>query len=95
MYAGMTKQTVLLKSINVMKFKNLFIVLVIIIGTIAYGQGPDPCPCDPTEGEVAYEMCLAAHPECDEDIPIDGLVYALAGVGLIYAVYVSRSKMRL
>lgn len=54
---------------------------------MAYGQGPDPCPCDPTEGEAAYEACLAAHPECDEEIPIDHGISFLILAGLAYGSY--------
>lgn len=75
-----------------MKLKSLFIVLVTVFSTISYGQGPDPCPCDPTEGEEAYEACLAAHPECDEEIPIDGQAYLLGGIGLLYAVYLGAKR---
>lgn len=75
-----------------MKLKSLFIVLVTVFSTISYGQGPDPCPCDPTEGEVAYEACLAAHPECDEDIPIDSHAYVLGGIGLLYAAYLGSKR---
>lgn len=59
---------------------------------MAHGQGPDPCPCDPTEGEVAYEACLAAHPECDEEIPIDNGIYFLVLAGLGYGLYTIRSS---
>ncbi|HTF82897.1 MAG TPA: hypothetical protein VL947_14285 [Cytophagales bacterium] len=54
---------------------------------IVFGQGPEPCPCDPTEGEEAFLECLESHPECNEDIPIDTYVHLLALGGIGYATY--------
>ena len=57
-----------------------------------FGQSPDPCPCDPTQGEAVFEMCLLSHPECNEEIPIDGYAYVLLGTGILYASFTSQKK---
>ncbi|HTF82196.1 MAG TPA: hypothetical protein VL947_10735 [Cytophagales bacterium] len=78
-----------------MKLKNVLVFLMMSLCVVSYGQGgPDPCPCDPTEGEAAYLACLAAHPECDEDIPVDSHAYILAIAGIFYATYTFLPRKR-
>lgn len=69
-----------------------FILFLLIQQFFMFGQGPDPCPCDPTEGEAAYEACLLLHPECNEEIPVDEYMYVLAGAGMLYASFLARKK---